>query len=311
MFEGKHYVYEVYREMSFSKAAKNLFISQPSLSAAVKKEERAVGFPIFDRSVSPIQLTELGKEYIRACEIILDVENGFQNYVSDMHEMKSGSLSIGGTNFYASYILPHLLSHFTKSYPKIHINLVEEPSAELKDKLLAGSLDLMIDNSDMDPSIFEKHFFCEEQLLLVVPAAFSANEAVRNYAFTPQQIREKQHLSSRIPPVPLTAFAEEPFLLLQPGNDTRLRADRLLRAAGIAPNIRLEPEQQITAYKLARHGMGIAFCGDLLISHVSDSEQLLCYKLDPKEASREVNIYFKRNRYLSKAMQAFLALAEE
>ena len=55
MFQGMRYVYEVYKEMSFSKAARNLFISQPSLSAAVKKEEAQIGFPIFDRSSNPIQ----------------------------------------------------------------------------------------------------------------------------------------------------------------------------------------------------------------------------------------------------------------
>ena len=81
MFQGMHYVYEVYKEMSFSKAARNLFISQPSLSAAVKKAEKQIGFPIFDRSSNHIQLTELGKEYIRSIEIIMDVETGFQNYI--------------------------------------------------------------------------------------------------------------------------------------------------------------------------------------------------------------------------------------
>ncbi len=104
MFQGMDYVYEVYKERSFSKAAKNLFISQPSLSAAVKKAEQKIGFPIFDRSSSPIRLTELGKEYIRSIEIIMDVENGFRNYVQDTQDMQTGCVSIGGTNFYASYV---------------------------------------------------------------------------------------------------------------------------------------------------------------------------------------------------------------
>ena len=114
MFQGMRYVYEVYKEMSFSKAARNLFISQPSLSAAVKKEEAQIGFPIFDRSSNPIQLTDLGKEYIRSIEIIMDVENGFQNYINDMRELKSGSLSIGGTNLFTSYVLPPLISRFNE-----------------------------------------------------------------------------------------------------------------------------------------------------------------------------------------------------
>ena len=60
MFNSMNYVYEVYKERSFSKAAANLYISQPSLSATVKKVEERIGAPIFDRSVSPIQLTESG-----------------------------------------------------------------------------------------------------------------------------------------------------------------------------------------------------------------------------------------------------------
>ncbi len=58
MFHGMNYVMEVYKEQSFSKAAQNLYISQPALSAAIKKIEKKIGAPLFDRSVSPIQLTE-------------------------------------------------------------------------------------------------------------------------------------------------------------------------------------------------------------------------------------------------------------
>ena len=65
MFQGMEYVYQVYKDKSFSKAAANLFISQPSLSANVKRVEKKVGFPIFDRSTKPLSLTECGKEYIR------------------------------------------------------------------------------------------------------------------------------------------------------------------------------------------------------------------------------------------------------
>ena len=60
-----NYVYEVYKERSFSKAAENLYISQPALSAMIKKVENKVGMPLFDRSTNPIQLTDCGKRYIK------------------------------------------------------------------------------------------------------------------------------------------------------------------------------------------------------------------------------------------------------
>ncbi len=308
VFQGMYYIYEVYKEMSFSKAAKNLYISQPSLSAAVKKVEQRIGFPVFDRSSSPIQLTDLGKEYIRSIEIIMDVENGFQNYIQDMQDMRSGSLAIGGTNLFASYVLPPLLSRFSEQYPHIHVNLVEANTTELTEKLFSGSLDLLIDNQTMDPDVYGKRFFCEEHLLLAVPSHFTSNEPIRNYALTASDIRSSRHLNSRIPPIPLEFFQNEPFLLLKSGNDTRTRADKICHNAHFIPQVKLELEQQITAYNLSRYGMGISFCGDTLICHVPEDQNLIYYKLNNQDATRDVNFYFKKNRYMTKIITEFLNL---
>ena len=89
MFHGMEYVYQVYKDKSFSKAAANLFISQPSLSANVKRVEKKVGFPIFDRSTKPLSLTECGKEYIRCVEEILAVEKGFSQFVFNAWRQQS------------------------------------------------------------------------------------------------------------------------------------------------------------------------------------------------------------------------------
>ena len=79
MFSGMNYVYEVYKERSFSKAAENLYISQPALSAMIKKVENKVGMPLFDRSTNPIQLTDCGKRYIKTAEKIMDLDERFKN----------------------------------------------------------------------------------------------------------------------------------------------------------------------------------------------------------------------------------------
>ena len=63
MFQGMNYVYEVYKEKSFSKAAKNLYISQPSLSANVRRVENKIGYPIFNRNTSPLTLTAISSPW--------------------------------------------------------------------------------------------------------------------------------------------------------------------------------------------------------------------------------------------------------
>lgn len=308
MFEGMRYVYEVYKEMSFSKAAGNLFISQPSLSAAVKKTENRIGFPIFDRSTTPIQLTQLGREYIRSTERILDIEKSFERYVNDLQDLKTGTISIGGTNMFASFILPPLLSAFTERYPLIEVNLVEDSTTELEDRLFAGNLDLVIDNTVMDESVYEKIFFCEEHLLLTVPKKYESNDAAGNYALTFEDIESGRHLDHDFPAVNLNLFKNDPFLFLKSGNDTRTRADRICHNNKFVPRIKLKLEQQITAYHLSSYGMGISFTGDLLIKHTKGNDALVYYKLDHSAAARAVNFYYKRNRYLSRAVSEFLRL---
>ncbi|WP_125141535.1 LysR family transcriptional regulator [Clostridium transplantifaecale] len=308
MFQRMDYVYEVYKEMNFSKAAKNLYISQPSLSAAVKKVETRLGFPIFDRSTTPIQLTEFGKEYIKAIEVIMDVENGFNNFVNDVNELKSGSISIGGTNLFASYILPPLLSGFTEKYPFVDVNLVEASTSELTEKLFSGSLDLIIDNNFMDSSIYEKVFFCEEHLILTVPKAFSSNEKAKDYKMDLKDVKNGRHLEPDFPVVPLDFFRDEPFLFLKSGNDTRSRADKICHNSRFTPKIKLKLDQQITAYNLSSYGMGISFTGDILLSHIYENDNLVYYKLDNRDATRDVNFYYKRNRYMTRTVREFLKL---
>ena len=68
--QNNDYIFEVYREKSFTKAANKLFISQPALSAAIKKIEKNIGHELFDRSSNPIKLTEAGEIYIKSIEEI-------------------------------------------------------------------------------------------------------------------------------------------------------------------------------------------------------------------------------------------------
>ena len=99
MFQNMDYIYEVYKEKSFSRAAKNLYLSQSSLSLTVKSAEKRIGMEIFDRSQNPIRLTEFGEHYIRAVEEIRGIESRLENYIYDTNHLKMGSISIGAGNF--------------------------------------------------------------------------------------------------------------------------------------------------------------------------------------------------------------------
>lgn len=310
MFKGKEYIYEVYKEKSFSKAAQNLYISQPALSASIKKIEKRLGCCIFDRSSNPVQLTEAGTEYVKSIEKVIDIENRFENYLSNLNQLKTGHLSIGASNVFASFILPAIITKFTNQYPSIKVNLVEANSAHLEDQLFSGALDFVIDNYPLNELIYEKHLFCSECLILAVPQEFASNRLAQEYQLSIDDIRQGMHLKLTTKPVPLSLFTHDPFICLRAGNDTRMRTDKIFQEQGITPKIILELDQLATAYNVSCYGMAITIISDTLAQKANDSSNMLYYKIDSTHTFRNVFFYNKQNKYITKAMEEFIKIAQ-
>lgn len=306
MFQGMEYVYAVYKEKSFSQAAKKLFISQPSLSASVKREEQSVGYPIFDRSTKPLGLTEPGKRYIETVEQILAMQNNFTEYMNDWGNLKTGNLVLGGSSLYSSWVLPRLMGAFTRKYPQVSLELVEESTAKLTRLLQSGEIDLMVDNKELDPGMFERQLYRREYLLLAVPGHMEINRKLESYQLPVESIRNLSFLEEQVPAVNLGYFAEEPFILLKPANDTRTRSMELCREYGFVPKMIFELDQQMTSYNITCSGLGISFISDTLVARMPVVSDVVFYKLNLDKSRRNVYFYWKKGRYLNRIMEEFL-----
>lgn len=309
MFQGMEYVYEVYREKSFTKAAQKLFVSQPSLSATIRRIEKKVGYPIFDRSTKPLRLTECGEKYMQAVEKIFAAENEFADFVNNWGDLKTGSLVLGGSNLFTSWILPQLMGSFTRKYPLVKLILTEESTTELEKRLLSGEVDLVIDNCLPDPTVFDSCVYEEERLLLAVPKMFAVNTGLLRFQLKEEDIKSGAFLNDDVPAVPLELFREEPFILLKRENDTGKRALDICHTHGFSPNVLFELDQQQTAYNIACSGLGIAFVSDTLILKGIGNPQMIYYKLAGESSRRKLFFYWKRGRYFSRAMEEFLKIA--
>ena len=311
MFVWKKYVYEVYKERSFTKAAQNLYISQPSLSARIKKIEEIIGEPLFDRSTTPLQLTEVGKVYIEAAEEITQIEQRVENYINDLAGLKTGNLAVGASTLFAAYVVPSLITQFNQKFPDVHIQLIEGNTAELEEMLGSNALDFVIDNYHYDSILYNKELYCEENILLAVPKHFAVNEELGMYQLSYKNIKNKNYLNQKYPAVPLGRFADLPFIMLTQGNDTRTRGDRQCRNVGFKPNIVLEFNQQSTAYMASSTQLGATFISDILVSQLPTFENLVYYKLDGEEAKRKVFFYYKTHKYKTRVMEEFVRMMHE
>lgn len=309
MFQGMEYVYAVYKERSFSKAAEKLFISQPSLSANVKREELSVGYPIFDRSTKPISLTEPGKRYIQMVQQIMSMQTEFAEYLNDLSNMRAGNLVLGGSSLYSSWVFPKLMGEFAKKYPYIQLNLVEASTAQLEKMLLNGEIDLLMDNCEMDETIFERRIFRKEYLVLAVPGPLAINQQLKQFQISEESIRDQSFLEDSVPAVNLKLFEGVPFIMLKSENDTGTRAAELCRQDGFVPEVLFELDQQMTSYNITCSGMGASFISDTLITSVSTLADVVFYKLDKEKSSRNLYFYWKKGRYFSKIMEEFLKCA--
>ena len=310
MFQGMDYVYAGYKERSFSKAAEKLFISQPSLSANVKREEKIIGYPIFDRSTKPIGLTEPGKRYIEMIQQIKTMQAEFTEYINDLDNLRAGNLILGGSSLYSSLIYPSLSNRFTQKFPLIQINLKEANCIQLEKMLLYGEIDFLLDNCELDRSTFLCKVFRREYLILAVPKALSVNNTLEKYQISEESICNQSFLNDDVPTVDLTSFQSVPFIMLNEENGTRIHAMELCHQNHFKPDILFELDQQMTAYTITCSGLGASFVSDTLITDMPTEANVVYYKLEPREGGRNLYFYWKKSRYFSKVMETFLRLTE-
>lgn len=307
IFNKKDIIYTIYQEKSFSKAAQKLFIAQPSLSVIVKKIEDDIGLPLFDRTCKPIRMTEAGMEYIRATEAIRHVENAFTNYVDAVNSLQTGTLTIGSNQLLSSLVLPKYISKFITRYPHIHLDLIDDNSIMLKNLISSGQLDLILDNQQLDPEVFEQHVLQTEHLLLAVPVSFDCNRGLEPYQLTQSGILQNIHITGGISPVDLNAFSDIPFVFMTQNNDTRERTDAIFRDH--APHMLFEIDRLVTLYNFVEIGTAASVVSDTLVKNTQHrSENVVFYKLDSSFARREIYVSYKKNKYYSKAMRSFIEL---
>ena len=302
MQQDLEYIYAIHKAGSFSKAAEKLYITQPALSMAVKKVEASIGMALFDRSTRPVTLTEAGRIYVDAIEKMLALEEDMTNQIHDIHELRTGSLCIGGSHFINAYILPEVMAVFSAKYPGVRLELVEASSAELAEMLEERLIDLTFSCRDDLLANFEHIPAFKDHILLAVsplrinlPCALTAGDVIAG-----------RHLSPMCPAIPAEAMNGLEYVILSEGNNLHDRALQIFSEAGITPRIKLEISQLATSYHLAGANFGAAFISDRMIQR--GEEGLRFYRIDSAVTERVFYAVLPRREYTSKAVKEFIGI---
>ena len=289
------YVYSVYQEKSFSKAAKKMFISQPALSNMVRKAEKELGTPIFDRSTIPLTVTKEGSYYIKSIEEIMFIQRNVASYFNDLAELKTGTLSLGGSSFFCSFVFPDLISRFKRKYPEITIDLLEGNIRELRKGLEEETLDLVIETAmDRKEKSVESFLYKKEKIILAVPSSYPVNKRIQPYKLNYDDIVSERFLSKSILPVPLKEFYDTPFITMKEGNDMHTRSVTMCRNAGFIQKVSISVDQVLRSVNIAATGVGAVFIRSDIVSCLPNNGRLVYYKLGDPLAERNVSFSVKK-----------------
>lgn len=300
------YAYEIYIQKSFSKAAESLYISQPALSAIIRKLEDELNTVLFDRSTKPIRLTDSGKYYIHCAEQIMAIEKSMNHYFEDLSELHEGNISLGTSTYFCSNILPRLLKEFQRQYPNIHFQITESNSTpELKELLRRGDLDFSLTSNTYQEDEFEGFVHDKEAIILAVPHSHKINKLFREYEISYDDIVNGDIFKKEHPSVPLNAFQEEEFITISKISDLYPRILAMFGEYQIQPKIVMHLQQMSSCYFLAANDFGSTILRASTLQCVKDTGNLCFYAIDSSKATRTSRFYYKKGIYLSKAMRAF------
>ncbi len=164
------YVIELKKHGSFQKAAKACHVTQPTLSMQIAKLEDQLGTIIFDRSKSPVLVTDLGEKIIEQAQIALFEYRKVEELIKSQNKIMAGDFKVGVIPTIAPYLLPRFVEKFSKTYPKVKLTVNELRTCEIIDRLQSDELDAGIVSTPLsNDKIIERHLYYEPFCLFASP----------------------------------------------------------------------------------------------------------------------------------------------
>ena len=268
---------------SFSRAAEQSHVSQPSLSQQIMKLEDELGARLFDRLGRSVRLTDVGKAFLPRARSVLRELEAARGDVVECKGSVGGPVSVGVIPTVAPYFLPTLLSSFSRKFPQAHLGVTEEITPVLLDRIRAGAIDVAILALPIRGHEFETTPLLTERLFAALP---------RNHKFAKRSSLSLKHLRT------------EPFLLLRDGHCFRETAVAACDRAHLHPQIIFESGQFSSLLSMVGAGMGVSIVPEMAVEKNSACHYV---HIADEKAVRTIGTVVLRGRSLTRAHQAFLS----
>ena len=297
--KGARYVLAVAKYKSINKAAKALYISQPSLSKYLQNLEYRLGVKLFSHISNEYIPTYEGERYLYYAKKIMEIGNDWNEELKDMKEMQKGELNIAIPTVRSAYLIPDTVSVFHQEFPKIKINVYEMASFVEKAFEREEKIDAAIYNVSTFPKDLDYQIIGRSEIVLVVPKDHPMiKEAVYKEGF--------HHLW-----IDLEQLKKESFILLDSDQTTGKVVDRLFDSYGISPDVWMRTRSSEVAIRMTLKKSGITFVAEGYVEHLGLGDQLVCLSVGEEQIYTTMIATYRRGQYISTYLQRYLDIVKE
>lgn len=254
--------YYVAKNLSFTRAAEELFISQPAVTMQIAALEELYGLPLFIREKNKLSLTEAGEALFPYAEKLMEIGYQAERVLLNMKANPHGLLRIGTTKTFARYVLPPFILRFREEFPKVSIKVDEGSSEEMMVSVVYGRNDIAIVGRLAYPERVEFFPFMgreEDELFVLAPG---------NHRFA-----ERESIG-------LEELAEEQIILRERGSTTRNVTLAALDSLGIQPKVLLESGNIDLIKELVEKGVGVSVLGSIGLQDLTEDSPVKAVRID-------------------------------
>ena len=275
---------------SFTRAAEELFLTQPTVSAQVKSLSETVGMPLFEQIGRKIYLTDAGNLVARGCRDVIDALSNLEMSLNDLRGLKKGRLRLSVITT-AKYFAPLALGDFAKQFPDIEMELKVSNRDTLLRRIEENLSDLYIIGHVPDSGLD----------LELIP--FAPNPLV--------VIAHRDHPLARERDIPLERIAREPFIMREPGSGIRHKVEEHFAQRGLSLKQRLVLEGNESIKHAVVGQLGISIVSEHALNLESEAGPLVKLDVEGFPLERYWNIVYPRGKSLSVIAREFLAFLKE
>ena len=272
------------RHGSFTRAAEELFITQPTVSSQIKQLSKTVGLPLFEQIGKRLYLTEAGQELLKTCQDVFQCLDNFEMKVADIQGTKQGSLRLAVITT-AKYFIPRLLGEFTQKYPGIDVSLKVTNHQQIRERMQNNQDDLYIVSEPPEEMDLMSQPFLDNPLVVIA---------------------RQDHPLAGQSHIPIKALNDQAFIMREQGSGTRRAVQNLLNKHRVDVRVRLELGSNEAIKQAIAGGMGISVLSQHTLVSEGAKSELTVLDIDEFPIKRRWYVASLGGKQLSVVAQAFL-----